>query len=110
MHSIRAARVAQGNGMNLNDAKLAFLDVETTGLFPAMGDRVVEIGIVVCRGDREVELVAKLVNPGRPIPPDAQRVHGIQDRDVADRASTGAWAISACGRTFGQRCLRRSAD
>ena len=84
MHSVRAARAARGKGMDLSVAKPAFLDVETTGLFPAMGDRVGEIGIVVCRGDRKAKRVARLVNPGRPIPTNAQRVHGIQDQEVAD--------------------------
>ncbi len=37
----------------LESTRLAFLDVETTGLSPAMGDRIVEIGIVVCQGERE---------------------------------------------------------
>ena len=73
-----------GNGMDLSGAKPAFLDVETTGLFPAMGDRVVEIGIVVCRGDRKAKRVARLDNPGQPIPTDARQVHGIQDQEVAD--------------------------
>ena len=58
MYSTLAARAAQRNGMDLSNAKLAFLDVETTGLSPAMGDRVVEVGIVVCRGDQEVDRIA----------------------------------------------------
>jgi len=30
----------------MSEAKLVFLDVETTGLSPAMGDRVVELGMI----------------------------------------------------------------
>ncbi len=34
---------------SLDSTRLAFLDVETTGLSPAMGDRIVEIGVVDCQ-------------------------------------------------------------
>ena len=67
----------------LYSTRLAFLDVETTGLSPAMGDRIVEIGIVICRGDQEIDRLARLVNPERTIPADAHRVHGISDEDVS---------------------------
>jgi len=70
--------------MRIDELKMAYLDVETTGLSPAMGDRIVEIGIVVCRGERESERFSRLVNPGMPIPEDAQRIHGITDADVSD--------------------------
>ena len=56
------------------------LDTETTGLDPATGDRIVEIGAV--------EIVNYLptgrtfhvyVNPQRPVPADAVAVHGLDD-------------------------------
>ena len=75
--------------MDLVEAKLAFLDVETTGLSPAMGDRIVEIGIVVCRGQRETTRMSRLVNPGQPIPLAAHRVHGIGDQDVQGSPAFG---------------------
>ena len=78
--------------MDLTEAKLAFLDVETTGLSPAMGDRIVEIGIVECRGQDQVGQLSRLVNPGLPIPPAAHRVHGISDQEVADEPTFGALA------------------
>ena len=67
----------------LSEAKLVVLDVETTGLSPAMGDRVVELGIVACQGEQESGRLSRLVNPERPIPWAAQRVHGISDQDVS---------------------------
>ena len=70
--------------MNIAEAKLTFLDVETTGLSPAMGDRIVEIGIVTCQGQEQVGRVSQLLNPCRPIPAIANQVHGIADADVAD--------------------------
>ncbi len=68
---------------SLESARRAFLDVETTGLSPAMGDRVVELGMIVCQGATEISRSSHLINPGRAIPWDAQRVHGISDQDVA---------------------------
>jgi len=68
----------------LPKTKLLFLDVETTGLSPAMGDRVIELGMIVCQGATEINRSSHLINPGRPIPQDAQRVHGISDQDVSE--------------------------
>lgn len=60
------------------------LDTETTGLDPAEGHRIVEIGAV--------EMIDRLptgrtfhvfLNPERPIPPDATRIHGITDERVS---------------------------
>jgi DNA polymerase-3 subunit epsilon len=54
-------------------------DLETTGLL-AGSDRVVEIGAV--RFDRDGSVLGRfesLVNPGRPMSPSAEAVHGISD-------------------------------
>jgi DNA polymerase III subunit epsilon len=62
------------------------LDTETTGLDPASGDRIVEIG--------GVELLNRFptsrsfhvyINPERPMPPDAEKVHGLSDVFLADK-------------------------
>lgn len=59
------------------------LDTETTGLDPAGGHRLVEIGCI------EIEdllptgrALHRLIDPQRPIDPDAIRVHGITDEMV----------------------------
>jgi len=61
-------------------------DTETTGLDPGAGDRIVEIGCV--------ELVNHIpsgksfhsyVNPERAIPPDAARVHGLDEAFLSDK-------------------------
>ncbi|MDD5110509.1 MAG: 3'-5' exonuclease [Patescibacteria group bacterium] len=59
------------------------VDVETTGLRPWQGDRVVEIGALRVERGKVAGKFWQLVNPGRPIPPEAQRIHGITDADVA---------------------------
>jgi DNA polymerase-3 subunit epsilon len=64
------------------------LDTETTGLSPLGGDRVVEIGCV--------ELVNRVptgrtyhayYNPGRPMPSEAEAVHGLTDIFLSDKPS-----------------------
>lgn len=65
------------------DALHCVLDTETTGTSLAE-DRVIEIGVVKVEGFAIVDERRWLINPMRPIPPEATRVHGITDRDVAD--------------------------
>jgi len=67
----------------LSGVTFVAFDTETTGLF-APTNRVVEIGAVKFRlGQSEAETFQELVNPGRLIPTDAIRVHGITDDMVA---------------------------
>lgn len=64
-------------------AREIVLDTETTGFNPQTGDRLIEIGCIEL-----VDLMPtgqtfyKLIDPCRPIPADAQRVHGISDERV----------------------------
>ncbi len=48
---------------SLDSTRLAFLDVETTGLSPAMGDRIVEVGNVACQGEQESGHLSLLCEP-----------------------------------------------
>lgn len=62
------------------------LDTETTGLDPLRGDRVVEIGAVELENLIPTGRVFhSYFNPGRPIPPEATRVHGLTDEFLADK-------------------------
>jgi DNA polymerase III epsilon subunit len=66
--------------------KLIALDIETTGLYPERGDRIVEIGAVPIVG-REILLehgFEALINPGIPISPEISRINGITDDMVRD--------------------------
>ena len=67
---------------------LVFFDIESTGLNIAT-DRIVEISIVKVSpttpgAPNDVEVKTRRINPGIPIPPEAQAVHGITDDDVKD--------------------------
>ncbi len=52
-------------------------DVETTGLSPGNGDRVIEIGAVAIEDQSIVGEFSSLIDPGKSIPWHVQRVHGI---------------------------------
>lgn len=62
--------------------KYSVVDVETTGLFPGRGDRVVEIAVIEVAPDGTLgEEFVSVVNPGRDIGP--TRIHGLTSADVA---------------------------
>ena len=64
-------------------ALFAVLDVETTGLSAAQGDRVVEIAVVVLDEQfRVVRMFDSLVNPKRSIPSHVTQIHGISNHAV----------------------------
>ena len=63
-----------------------FLDTETTGLDPAAGDRIVEIGCIEMVGRRLTGRHLHLhFNPERTVHPDALRVHGLTDEFLASQ-------------------------
>jgi len=56
-------------------------DLETTGIYPDE-DAIVEIGAVKFLDGLPQDDFCTLVNPGRPIPEEATKVHGITDAEV----------------------------
>jgi len=61
-------------------------DTETTGLNPAGGDRMVEIGCVELYNRCETgRTFHAFFNPGRPMPSEAQAVHGLSDVFLSDK-------------------------
>lgn len=60
-------------------------DVETTGLDPRQGHRILEIAGVRIEGGeiREEQVFSQLVNPERTIPWEAKKVNKITDEEVA---------------------------
>lgn len=68
----------------LSDLPLVAIDTETTGR-DFEHDRVVEVAFVVFRAGEITDKRSWLVNPERPIDPEAIAVHGITDDDVKDQ-------------------------
>src|SRR5437016_1901677 len=61
---------------------LAVIDLETTGINPLF-DRIVEISVLKVSPDAPPDHRTRRLNPGVPIPLEAQAIHGIGDADVA---------------------------
>ncbi len=61
----------------------SIVDTETCGIW--RGARMVELGLLQIRGGEQLLRRSWLVNPETPIPPEAGRVHGISDGEVAGK-------------------------
>ena len=62
------------------------LDTETTGLDPATGDRIVEIGAVELFNHLPTgRTYHQYINPERAMPPDAFEIHGLGDEFLRDK-------------------------
>lgn len=61
---------------------LVYLDIETTGLNPLKGAKIVEIAMLRLKGGAE-ERFETLINPGQPIPAESSKIHFIYDEMVA---------------------------
>jgi DNA polymerase-3 subunit epsilon len=66
------------------ELSFTIVDVETTGLHAATGDRVCEIALLRVEREREVARFASLVYPSRPMTPGATMVNGITDAMLMD--------------------------
>lgn len=63
------------------------LDVETTGLKPKKGNRVIEIGVVaVVNNEPTKEYFHQIVNPGRiSVPSEITKITGLRDQDLVGK-------------------------
>jgi DNA polymerase-3 subunit epsilon len=59
------------------------VDLETTGLSPRQGHRVIEIGAVAVENGAIAGEFTSLIDAGVPVPPVVQAIHGITDEMLA---------------------------
>jgi len=64
--------------------EFVIFDVETTGLNPRAGDRIVEVAAIRIKNFKETERFEALINPQRPISEGAYKVNGISDDLLKD--------------------------
>lgn len=77
--------------VSLREIEFVAIDLETTGLDPKRDVPVAIAAVPFVGGAARLDARwVSLVNPGRPIPPEAQAVHGISDADVRDAPRVGA--------------------
>ncbi|MFZ1400451.1 MAG: exonuclease domain-containing protein [Candidatus Promineifilaceae bacterium] len=65
-----------------SELPIVVLDTETTGLFPGLGHRIVEIAAIRLENWQEVGQLSTLIQPGRKMDPKASSVNGITDADL----------------------------
>lgn len=70
--------------MNSYNTEFVVFDVETTGLSPLNGDRIIEVAAVKIKAGKIVDEYTSLINPQRDIPIEAQRVNKITPEMIAD--------------------------
>jgi DNA polymerase-3 subunit epsilon len=62
------------------------LDTETTGLDPRAGHRIIEIGCVeLINAIPSGQEFHRFINPQRDVPPEAEQIHGLSTRFLADK-------------------------
>ena len=64
------------------------VDLETTGLSPRQGHRIIEIGAVAVEGGAIGDEFTTLIDPGVPIPTTVQAIHGITDEMLEGQPKT----------------------
>ena len=107
--------------MSTFERPIVMLDFETTGLSPAMGDRITEVAALRIAGGRLVERVVSLVNSNVRIPPFISALTGISQRmvDQAPPVSEvlpalidfiGGDILSAHNASFDEKFLKAEAE
>lgn len=70
---------------NINEVEFTIFDVETTGLEPEMGERIVEVAAIRLKGGQRAGTFHSLINPGsRTISPAAFAVNQITSQMLKD--------------------------
>jgi len=83
--------------MSLDDSTFVVLDVETTGLSPQFGDRIVEFAALKTRHGEIIDRYETLMNPGREISFAAYMVNGISSEMLASAPKSKDVMSDICG-------------
>jgi DNA polymerase-3 subunit epsilon len=77
--------------LSLRQLTYVVFDTETTGLDPAGGDEIIQLGAVrIVNGRlRGEEIIDQLVNPQRRVPPESVKIHGIEPELLAMQPPIG---------------------
>ena len=67
------------NSPSFRTGRYVVVDVETSGLFPQRGARIVEIGAVAIEHGRIIGEISSLINCGVKVSKHIQKIHGITD-------------------------------
>ena len=88
----------------IEDIDFVIFDVETTGLLPKDGDRIVEIGALRYKNGEARESFSSLLNPRRPLSPGAFAVNRISQEMLKD-APVAAEVLPKFIEFAGNSCL-----
>lgn len=68
----------------MNDEHFIVFDTETTGLYPHLGDAIIEIaGLRIDKEGNVLDEFQKFINSGIPSHPETIRIHGLTDQFIA---------------------------
>lgn len=90
--------------MNVLDTEFVVFDVETTGLSPKDGDRIVEIAALKVKGKNIIGTFESFVNPQRDLPMEAQIINKITPEMIA-QAPTAHQILPEFINFIGGACL-----
>jgi len=90
--------------MNIKLTEFVIFDVETTGLSPIDGDRIVEIAAIKIKGSKVVDKFYSLVNPQRSMPSQATMVNNIT-QDMLTTAPVAADILPQMIHFIGGACV-----
>jgi DNA polymerase III epsilon subunit len=90
--------------MKAHAAEYVVIDVETTGLYPQRGDRIIEIAGLRIKNGTVVETLHSMINPERDIPDEARRIHNITNEMILT-APTAAEFLPQAVEFIGGACL-----
>lgn len=66
------------------DQQFVVFDTETTGLYPHLGDAIIEIGALrIDKEGKELDEFQRFIHTGIPSHPDTIKIHGLSDQFIA---------------------------